>query len=400
MCSLQRWQCMHFCTPTQPSPRTGGTSPWEEDKGGAIFGAVAFAFGGFMTGYAMLQTAILETAAWLPLILLALRWLATARRWLPAAALLAVLVFFAFTAGHPQTLLFIVYAGTIAFVWWSLNRPDRFQKPVRSLMTRAFVTGALAIGLCAVQLLPTLSFMLASTRASLPFEQAGRGFTLHDISLFVMAGVTNVWQPLFVGISTIAMAVVALFAAPRARQGTRLWRQGARTTRFDDTWMWVVIGIGALALSFGANALGFDLAYLIAPGYRQFQSQERHAVIVALCISILAAYGLNVLLRLMRRRARLQLRKAAKWLALWSMVAFAVMLAVLLAGRALPQNNFGDAADKVALIAIGFVGHGGTLRMARATHKPDGIHTFAALRPVRFWATHIVGHRRACAACV
>ena len=39
----------------------------------AVFGALAYAFGGFMTGYAMLQTGILETAAWTPLILFLLR---------------------------------------------------------------------------------------------------------------------------------------------------------------------------------------------------------------------------------------------------------------------------------------------------------------------------------------
>ncbi len=347
-------------------PRSRGRT-----KVGAIFGALAFAFGGFMTGYAMLQTAILQTAAWLPLILLALRWLATSRRWLPAAALLAVLVFFAFTAGHPQTLLFIVYAGGIAFLWWSLTKPDRSPRPVRSMASRALVASAFAIGLCAVQLLPMLSFMLASTRASLSFEQAGRGFTLHDISLFALAGVTNVWQPLFAGISALAMAVVALFSAPKAR-------------RFDDTWLWVVIGAGALALSFGTNALGFDLAYLVAPGYRQFQSQERHAVVIALCVGVLAAYGLNALLRPLRRRARLQLRKAAKWLAVWAMVAFAAMLAVLLAGRALPGANMGDAADKVALIAIGLLGTAGlfawrvrlsSLTTSRAVWGPNALIT-------------------------
>lgn len=326
-----------------------------------VFGALAFAFGGFMTGYALLQTAILETAAWLPLILLALKWLATARRWLPPAALLAVLVCFAFTAGHPQTLLFIIYAGALAFVWWARARPERFQKPVRSIAIRALVAGAFAIGLSAAQLLPTLSFMLASTRASLPFERAGTGFALHDISLFALAGVTNVWQPLFAGISALAMAGVALFVASRAHNARR-----------DDTWLWVIIGIGALALSFGANAFGFDLAYLTAPGYRQFQSQERHAVIIALCVGALSAYGVNALLRPLRRRARLQLRKAARALALWAMIAFAAMLATLIAGRALPAANLGDAADKLALVALGLLGTAALFAWRAGLSNPRG----------------------------
>ena len=268
----------------------------------AVFGALAFAFGGFMTGYAMLQTAILEAAAWLPLILWAVHGLAAPAptpnpspayagegrellppprsgggsgwglRWGLRAVLLAILVAVAYTAGHPQTLLFTIYAGAVAYVYWSV----KYRLGWKAALARGTLAAAMALGLAAPQLIPSLSFMLASTRAALPFDKAGGGFALQDIALFALTGVINVWQPLYVGVATLVLAGAAIAA----------WRF---TQPRHDTWLWLGIGLSALALGFGANALGFDLAYLLAPGYRQFQSQERHALVVAFALSTLGA---------------------------------------------------------------------------------------------------------------
>lgn len=315
----------------------------------ALIGAVAYGFGGFMTGYAMLQTAILQTAAWLPLILLTIRRLATRQRWVPAAALLAALVFFAFTAGHPQTLLFVVYTGVIAFAFWlwQARRCEGRAAVLKQGLTRGGVAALLAVGLSAAQLIPTLSFMLASTRASLTFEQAGRGFALHDIALIALTGVINVWQPIYVGIAPLALAGVAVFTSARA------------AGRWRDVWLWVAVGLGALVLSFGANAIGFDLAYLLVPGYRQFQAQERHAVIVTFALCVLAAYGADALLRPMRSRARWRLQRAAGWHGLGGAVAFSGLIVLLIGQRladAPVQATLSTLVEKWALVVLGTLG--------------------------------------------
>lgn len=274
----------------------------------ALIGAVAFAFGGFLTGYAMLQTAILQTAAWLPLIMLALNRLAVSLRWGSAAAALAVLVFFAFTAGHPQTMLLIAYAGIAAFVYWSWSSRRASGWPARRIVLSMIGRGGLAavciVGLVAAQLLPSLLFTLASTRATLSFDAAGRGFALYDIALFALTGVINVWQPIYIGIIGLALAIGAIIGRASLR----------RTSSRRDIWLWVGVGVGALILSFGANAAGFDLAYLLAPGYRQFQAQERHAVIVTFALAVLAAYGAHRMLGPLRMRALVGLRRTrAAW---------------------------------------------------------------------------------------
>ena len=313
----------------------------------SLIGATAYALGGFMTGYAMLQTAILQTAAWLPLILLAIERLATAQRWLPAVSLLGVLVFFAFTAGHPQTMLFVAYTGAIAFAFWfwRAHRGEPWRTLLQRGLLRAVVGGAFAIGLSAAQLIPTLSFMLASTRASLSFVEAGRGFALHDITLFALTGVTNAWQPIYVGIAPLALAVVALASAQRRR--------------FSDAGLWVAIGIGALALSFGARSIGFDLAYLVAPGYRQFQAQERHAVVVTFALCVLAAHGADALLSPLRQRARWRLWRAGRSLALWGAAVFSALIGLLVAQRAVAeaaQAALAAAGDRLALVVLGLLG--------------------------------------------
>jgi hypothetical protein len=331
----------------------------------ALFAALAYAFGGFMTGYAMLQTAILETAAWLPLILLAIWWLAHARRWLPAAALLAVLVFCAFTAGHPQTLLFTVYAGVIAYVWWQKALSPRGMRLGEGAY-RAVVAGTFAIGLCAIQLLPTLSFMLASTRASLTFEQAGRGFGLQDISLFALTGITNVWQPIYAGIVTLAFVGVAV--------------ANIKPGRSRETVLWLIIGIGALVLSFGANAFGFDLAYLAAPGYRQFQSQERHAVIVTFALAMLATYGLNAFLRPMRLRALVQVRRAVPWVLIGGAGAFGCVIAVIIASHIAQRNDLGTLTERLSVLTLGLIGTGALLAWrTRLSHTPRWVWGSAVL---------------------
>ena len=304
----------------------------------AVFGTLAFAFGGFMTGYAILQTAILETAAWLPLILLALRRLAQPSRssWFPWAAILALVVAIAYTAGHPQTLMFAVYVGGIAFLYWAY----RARLTWRQLLARGAVAGVLAIGLSAAQLIPSLSFMLASTRASLPFDKAAGGFALQDIVLVVLTGVTNVWQPLYVGIATLVLAGVAL----------AMWRI---TQRLYDVGLWLGIGLGALALSFGANALGFDLAYQLAPGYRQFQSQERHALVVAFSMSVLGSIGLQMLLAPARARLRARLRRSAPHLAVLSIIAFALLVALHVVSRSVsPRPEWGPILNSLGMIAL------------------------------------------------
>jgi Bacterial membrane protein YfhO len=307
----------------------------------AIFGASAFAYSGYMTGYAMLQTGILETAAWLPLFFLALRRLLLVRRWAPWACALAALGAVSLTAGHPQTLLFMLYAGA-AYGWVHVRQSRSMPGAAR----RVAVAALLGIGLAAAQLVPSLMFMVNSTRAGLGFDAAGRGFALQDIALFALTGVANVWQPLYVGIATLVLAMIALIRRVRR-----------------DTMLWLWLAIGALVISFGANAFGFDLFYLAAPGYRQFQSQERHALVVTFALSMLGAYGAHALLGPLRARARSKLDRAGARMLIGAALAFAATLAVITFGASIepPRPDIGTVSGRTALLTLALLGSGALL---------------------------------------
>lgn len=336
-------------------------------RSASLLGAIVYAFSGFMTGYAMLQTAILETAAWFPLLLLALRRIAKqdpgrhSSIWLRYAALFAASFVLALTAGHTQSLLFMIYSGAVAYMYWAL----RSKLAVKTLVLRGCVLVLVSLGLGAAQLIPSISFMLASTRAQLPFNEAGSGFVLHDIALFVLTGVTSVWQPLYVGLGALFLCAVAL---------------GSRRA---DAWLWLSIGISALIISFGANALGFDLAYMLAPGYKQFHSQERHALIVATSLSILSAMGLNDMLYPIRRRLRHIYLTIGRRTLLWAVAAIALLVIVLIYTRLveIASVDTGLLSDRIALIALSLAGIGG-LFMWRAN---------LVRTPRWLWATLFLG---------
>lgn len=298
----------------------------------AVFGSSVFAYGGFMTGYAMLQTGILETAAWLPFAFLALRRLIDAARPRRMIAALAGVLAIALTAGHPQTLLFMLYAGALAWLWWTRGHSRIAQ------LKRIAPAGILAVGLSAIQLVPSVLFMIDSTRAGLSFEKAGSGFPLQDIALFALTGVFSVWQTLFVGTLTLTFAAAALL----------------RSSRSDAT-LWALVAIGALVLSFGANALGFDFFYLLAPGYRQFQSQERHALIVNFALAVLGAYGLDALSHTIGLRTRARLRRIGTRV----VVAAAFTFVALLVLRTVAPDS--AAAPHVALLALSLLAVGALL---------------------------------------
>lgn len=258
---------------------------------GGLIAAIAFAFSSYLTGYPILQLAILEAQTWLPAILLCLLIAGEALacgaarrglRWgLAAGGLLAL----SWLAGSPQASLLVTY-GALAFGAFQLwPRPFAFAWRVwRPRLAVLAVFCAVGFGLAAVQLLPAAEFMRLSTRAHIGFEEAGAGFTPYDLWQLALPAVGRPFTALYLGVLTVGLAALALIGGRRVPG--HLPGDAPRQAAF---WGWS--GLVALLLAFGKHLAGFAVFYLLVPGWSLFRQQERTIVWFVLAAALLAGYG-------------------------------------------------------------------------------------------------------------
>ncbi len=336
----------------------------------AFVAGLVFELGGYLTSYPPLQLAVLETAAWLPVVLLAADVLATpGRRTAMRITLAAVALALAFLAGHPQTFLLILYTALAYYVVRAWRRLTW-----RLAVGRGMAALTAAVGLTAAQWLPTLQLARLGPRLILPYEEAAVGFSLPEMAQIVLPNAFGVWSPLYVGAAALLLALIAV-ARGRGR-------------------FWAVLAVAGLLLSLGAGGGLYWLAYHAVPGFSLFRHQERTAVLWSFGLAILAGYGLAALplpsssedemVTQRRRDAKeektfllfpLRLRASAflssRWL-VWIPAALVGMaaLALLVAWTARGQPGEGTLAAAMsaaaysalmlalAALLIGRVGHG------------------------------------------
>lgn len=254
----------------------------------AALAAVAFAFGGYLTGYPPLQLAVLESNAWLPWALWAVDRVAAGGRGRDAALLAAALAM-GVLAGHPQSALYLGYT-VAAFALWR-TRPWRATPRRTWLALAAGAAGGL--GLSAAGWLPAAAFLRLSNRADASYEMLGHGFPPRELLGLVVPGLTQ-WSPLYVGLVPIGLAAAAAVAWLRGPGG------GVAPPRTDvvgpapddDAGFWLALAAVGLVLSLGAGSIAFDAAYHLAPGFGLFRGQERAAFVVSLALAMLAGHGL------------------------------------------------------------------------------------------------------------
>jgi len=255
----------------------------------ALLGAVVFSYGGYLTGYAPLQTAILETVTWLPLILWLLNRLASAQthewRWVVLAALVLGLAFF---AGHPQTFLFVVYVSVAYFVY----RSGLAARSWRWTILRLIAVFGLLFGLSLVQLLPQAQYLTLSNRSGLTFDELAGGYPFGIVTQFFINDV--VWSPLYVGLLPLALVLIAVIGL-----------------RSKPVFFWLSVGVVGFLLALGGNTPLYALAYWVLPGYRLFRDQERLALLVSFALAVLAAYGTLWLLTVEKTQTRRAVQIAA-----------------------------------------------------------------------------------------
>ena len=286
--------------------------------------ALTFTYAGYLTSFPVQQLTILETAIWLPLVLLFVDRASRHRRPLPQLLLAGLALACALLAGHPQTSMYLAYA-TLAygiFAGWTSDAAPESAGLVRRLLRVAYIALLPLIAgaaLAAVQLVPTLQFIAQSTRSGLDHDAVSWGFPLAEMVHLLYPGYFG-GSPQYVGILALVLAPAALFLR-RARR---------------EVVFWIALGAVALVLSLGRHTFFYSFAYLFAPGFGAVRDQERIIFLFSLAVSILAGYGALVLVQPLAVEVRKGFRRFVRRLC-WVGLAFLALTALwyfgLLQGR-------------------------------------------------------------------
>ncbi len=273
-------------------------------KLGAAIGALAYAMSGFMVAH-LGHITIVQAAAWLPLLLLAIEQSKLVFKWY-WLVIGELAVAFCLLGGHSQVLLMQLIVSTFFAFRVAWQRRYRFWQ---ILATYSFMV-LLGLGLVALQLLPTLELASFSMRNDWSFDQFvsfslpprqlvqliipffffkpvgyelgvyGRSTYGGDWCLTELAG--------YVGLIPLIFALVALFKAPR------------------EKWFWFSLAMVALVLAAGQNTPLAKLLFHV-PILNHFRCPARWLLVFDLAISVLAAFGVAALQRSISFRERIAL---------------------------------------------------------------------------------------------
>ncbi len=262
----------------------------------ALFSALVFGLSGFMVVHAI-HPGFVEQVAWFPWIVLCLRRSIT-RRSIRYALLTGVLTGHAVLAGAPQMslyLFFLLFAYT-AFTFVVLARRRRRVRANLATLWLPALAVAVALGVAAIQLLPTLELAPLSERDTISLEtaQAGR-LAWQQLATAVMPklfGVSDAhgitfWGPGIYGTyweTCFYWGLTALFAAAFA---TTLIRR-------NTTALFLV---GLLALSFllavGDQFIVYRIFFAVVPGFSRFRAPARILVLATFSAALLGGMGLR-----------------------------------------------------------------------------------------------------------
>jgi len=235
------------------------------------------------------QTAMGFTTVYIPLLLLAVRRVVHAPR-VRSGMLLTIALALTVLAGHPESLFLNVLVGCVYAVFALARSTNRWRA-----MFTAIAAGIVAALLCAMFLLPLLEAIPQS------IEYESKQFVLGERprgvaqSQFLMALATNVFPHLhvrrflqpdigYIGAETAAVGSIVLAFALYA-----IWRR-----RSADTWFFT--GLGIFCMLCGARWAPLSDALKEIP-LLNITLYDRLAFAAALCLCVLAALGVEELLR-------------------------------------------------------------------------------------------------------
>ena len=344
----------------------------------ALLGGMAFALSDlFVTHIGNLN--LNATAAWLPLLLL------LAHRGLTGggpgwAAGAGVVLAVAALAGHGQMLLFLALALVLYFVYRLVVDWHRGWRHAGRTLGLAALIVAVGVGGAALMLLPAREMAAHTGRGHLPYEEATR-YSLPPRALIGLlapgfygrgpAGFWGDWERVevgYAGVATLVLAVVGIGAnieyrisrlKPHVSRLTfgvsRFTSHVSRLKGFPITFFILLMVLGLL-LALGCYAPLYGLLYRYAPTFDQVRAPARLILLADLGLAVLAAYGLDHLLRggvgrcAETRFSGKNLVSVPVWVGLGALAAGGILLVV-----GLPQARVVVPPDRVPQVTASVV---------------------------------------------
>ncbi len=252
---------------------------------GALLAAITFMFGGQLVSKEQFPNMV-QAAAWLPWVLFCLDRLRQRRR-VSDALWLGIVLGMQLLAAHPQMTLLTLYLAAAWGIWsFGSNRPQPKE------IGLVFLSGSLALGLAAGQILPTLGLFRDASRQKLSFLLVNRFFLpTNELGNFVLPRLHghpyfgdwtargNFWETCcYVGWLPCLLSLVGMAAA---------WRKGGMTSaRF-----WTLVFVVGVWMSLGGAGVLYHAAYHFLPGFRSFHDPARCLLWACFALSLLAGYG-------------------------------------------------------------------------------------------------------------
>jgi hypothetical protein len=274
---------------------------------GSMIAALTFAYSGFLTSYPLQQLPVLRSAAWFPLELLAW-WLTLQRRSLAWAAITGVLFAIALLAGHPQMVFIEGLGAAIMAAGWGLMRlgtDDRAE--IFKTWLLALPAALVAVGLSAIQWLPTRELQALSSRTEEGYNFVAGGFSFWEVPLDLIAPGILGGLPPYMGVAALVLAAAGLAIEARSLH-----------------WVLVGLSVGGLLLALGSHTFLYPALYVVFPPFELFRNQERAFFLTTLGVALMAGYGAATLLGPLDLHARARLLGLQRMLRLLLAIAVVV----------------------------------------------------------------------------
>lgn len=212
---------------------------------------------------------------------------------LPSVVLLALCLGLQWLAGHAQTSW---YTLVLAFFWsgWRGARLRGWVGAGRALGALALAAG-MALALAAVQLVPTVEYLIHSARSSGLEEAYALSYSMWPWRILGLLlpglfgspvqhdywGYANFWEDaLYIGVIPFLLSVVAIV---RGMRGLDRWKGEAR--------LLTAVALGSLLLALGKNTPIFVFLFRHVPGFDLFQAPTRWNLLFVFSLGLLAGLG-------------------------------------------------------------------------------------------------------------